>query len=159
MRIIVFAFLIGVVAGLRSMTAPAVVSWAAKLAILSIGDPWLAFFGFRWTAWILSIAALGELIGDKLPITPSRRTFVPFAGRMISGGLCGGTIGGSQGNLYLGVISGAAGAVAGTLGGYAARMRLVRISGGRDFPVAVIEDFLAIATAAAVVMQGSNPSG
>jgi uncharacterized membrane protein len=151
MRIVVFAFLIGIVAGLRSMTAPAVVSWAARLGLLSIGDTWLAFFGFRWTPLILSITALGELIGDKLPFTPSRKAPIPFVGRIISGALCGGAIGAARGNLYVGMVCGAIGAVAGTLGGYSARMRLVRAFDSRDFPVAVLEDLVAIAAGVAVV--------
>jgi uncharacterized membrane protein len=152
MRIIFFAFLIGIVSGLRSMTAPAVVSWAARLGLLSIGETWLAFFGFRWTAWVLSIAAVGEFVGDKLPSTPSRKAAIPFVARIVSGSLCGGAIGATLGNLYLGMVFGAVGAVAGTLGGYAARTGLVRVLGGRDFPVAVAEDLIAITTAVLVVM-------
>ena len=152
MRIIFFAFLIGVVSGLRSMAAPAAVSWAVQLGYLSIGDIWLAFLGFRWTRWILSIAALGELIGDKLPSTPSRKALVPFVARILSGGLCGGAIGATLGNLYLGMVFGVAGAVAGTLGGYAARIGLVRATGGRDFPIALLEDLIAIVMAVCVVV-------
>ena len=151
MRIILFAFLIGVVSGLRSIAAPAAVSWAAQLGYLSIGDTWLAFLGFRWARWVLSTAALGELIADKLPFTPSRRTPIPFVARILSGGLCGGAIGATLGNLYLGLVFGAAGAVAGTLGGYAARTGLVRAIGGRDLPIALLEDFIAIVTAVCVV--------
>jgi uncharacterized membrane protein len=150
-RIILFAFLIGVVSGLRSIAAPAAVSWAAQLGYLSIGDTWLAFLGFRWARWVLSTTALGELIADKLPFTPSRRTPIPFVARILSGGLCGGAIGATLGNLYLGLVFGAAGAVAGTLGGYAARTGLVRAIGGRDLPIALLEDFIAIVTAVCVV--------
>jgi uncharacterized membrane protein len=150
-RIIFFAFLIGVVSGLRSMAAPAAVSWAVQLRYLSVGDTWLAFLGFRWAQWILSIAALGELIGDKLPSTPSRKALVPFVARILSGGLCGGAIGATLGNLYLGMVFGVAGAVTGTLGGYAARIGLVRATGGRDFPIALLEDLIAIVVAVCVV--------
>ena len=152
MRILLFAFLIGVVSGLRSMAAPAAVSWAVQLGYLSVGDTWLAFLGFRWTRWILSIAALGELIGDKLPSTPSRKALVPFVARILSGGLCGGAIGATLGNLYLGMVFGVAGAVTGTLGGYAARIGLVRATGGRDFPIALLEDLIAIVMAVCVVV-------
>ena len=152
MRILLFAFLIGVVSGLRSMAAPAAVSWAAQLGYLSIGDTWLAFLSFRWARWVLSIAALGELIGDKLPFTPSRRTPVPFVARILSGGLCGGAIGATLGNLYPGIVFGVVGAVAGTFGGYAARTRLVRAIGVRDIPIALLEDLIAIVTAVCVVV-------
>ena len=69
----VLAFLIGVVAGLRSMTAPAVVSWAARLGWLHLEDTGLAFLGYAFTPWVLSVLAIGELIADKLPKTPSRK--------------------------------------------------------------------------------------
>lgn len=151
MRIILFAFLIGVVSGLRSMAAPAAVSWAVQLKYLSTGETWLAFLGFRWTPWLLSIAALGEFISDKLPFTPSRKALVPFLARILSGALCGGAIGATLGNLYIGLAFGAAGALAGTLGGYAARRGLVRAIGGRDFPIALLEDLVAIVTAVCVV--------
>ena len=39
------AFGIGVVAGLRSMTAPAVVAWAARLGWISLSGSHLAFNG------------------------------------------------------------------------------------------------------------------
>lgn len=152
MHLILFAFLIGVVAGLRSMTAPAAVSIAARLGYLSLGGSWLAFLGFRWTPWILTIAAIAELISDKLPSTPSRKTLVPFSARIVTGALCGAAIGVSLGNLYLGLACGVVGAITGTLGGYAARIGLVRAIGGRDLPIALLEDLIAIATAACVVM-------
>ncbi|MEX2296933.1 MAG: hypothetical protein WD715_05935 [Dongiaceae bacterium] len=38
--IIAFSFLIGLIAGLRTMTAPAAVSWAAYLGWLPLDDGW-----------------------------------------------------------------------------------------------------------------------
>ena len=152
MRLILFAFLIGVVSGLRSMTAPAAVSWAVQLKYLPVGQTWLAFLGFRWTPWVLSVGAIGEIIADKLPSTPSRKALVPFAARIVSGALCGGAMGAALGNLYLGLACGVLGAIAGTLGGYAARMGLVRATGGRDLPIALLEDVIAVAGAACLVM-------
>jgi uncharacterized membrane protein len=81
----VSAFLIGVVAGLRAMTAPAVVSWGARLGWLRLEGTWLAFLGAAITPYIMSVLAVGELINDKLPKTPSRKTLVPFAGRILTG--------------------------------------------------------------------------
>ena len=67
------AFLIGIVAGMRAMTAPAAISWAARLGQLSLAGTWLAFLGYAWTPWILTLLAAGELVTDQLPSTPSRK--------------------------------------------------------------------------------------
>ena len=61
MWIYLLALLIGVVAGLRALTAPAAVSWAAHLGWLHLQNTWLAFLGAtvrltslvrsRWLSW------------------------------------------------------------------------------------------------------------
>jgi len=141
----VFAFLIGVIAGLRSMTAPAVVSWGARLGWLHLEGTPLAFLGSPITSYILSALALGELIADKLPTTPSRKTLAPFMGRIGTGALSGAAIGAASGGLLGGLIAGALGGAFGTLGGYEFRSRLVKAIGGKDLPVAILEDVIAIA--------------
>src|SRR5438034_2251553 len=73
----VLAFLIGVVSGLRGLTGLAAVSWAASLGWLHLENTWLSFLGFAATPYILSALAIGELINDKLPKTPSRKKLVP----------------------------------------------------------------------------------
>src|SRR6476620_1793949 len=109
------AFLIGVVAGLRCLPPPAAVSWAARLGWLHLEDTPLAFLGFAFTPYILSLLAIGELINDKLPKTPSRKAPVPFAARIAMGALCGGALGAPSGSLIGGLLAGALGGVAGTL--------------------------------------------
>ncbi len=148
------AFLIGVTAGLRSMTAPAAVSWAARLGWLHLKNTWLAFLGFAATPYILTVLTLGELFADKLPKAPSRKTPVPFAVRIVSGALCGAAIGSAAGPaLFGGLIAGVLGAVAGTLGGYQFRARLVRAIGGKDLPIALIEDAIALGGAIFIVSR------
>ena len=149
------AFLIGMVAGLRSMTAPAVVSWGARLGWLHLENTWLAFLGSAITPYILSVLAIGELINDKLPKTPSRKTPVPFAARVVVGALCGAALGASGQALVGGLLAGMLGAVAGTLGGYEGRSRLVKAIGGKDFPIALLEDALAICGAFLIVSRFS----
>jgi uncharacterized membrane protein len=149
----VLALLIGVVAGLRAMTAPAAVSWAARLGWLKVGGTPIDFLGFAATPWIVTVAALAELVNDKLPKTPSRKTPAPFLARIASGALCGAALGASGQALAAGLVAGALGAVVGTLGGYEARTRLVRASGGKDLPIALLEDAIAIALAFLVVSR------
>jgi uncharacterized membrane protein len=47
MSVYVLALLIGVVAGLRAMMAPAVVSWVAYLGRMYLEGTWLAFMGYK----------------------------------------------------------------------------------------------------------------
>lgn len=147
----ILAFLIGAIAGLRSLTAPAVVSWAARLGWLHLEGTWLAFLGFAATPYILSVAAIGELVNDKLPRTPSRKAPGPSIARVLSGALCGAALGATRQALIGGLVAGALGAMAGTLGGYELRAWLVRAIGGNDLPVALLEDAIAIGGALWIV--------
>ena len=140
---VVLPLLIGVMAGLRAMTAPAAVSWAARLGWLDVASTRLAFLGYGVTPWIFTALALGELVADQLPTTPSRTVPVQFGTRLIVGGLCGAAIGASGGALVLGTLAGVCGAVIGTLGGRAFRARLARAFGS-DRPAALAEDAVAI---------------
>jgi len=144
MQIYVLAFLIGVVAGLRSLTPLAAVSWAARLGWLHVENTWLAFLGYAATPYIFTALAIGEIINDKLPKTPSRKAPVPFAARIVTGALSGAALGAASHAISGGLIAGIVGAVAGTLGGYEFRARLVRAIGGKDLPIALLEDAIAI---------------
>jgi uncharacterized membrane protein len=150
MSLYVFALLIGIIAGLRAMTAPAAVSLAAHLGFLHLDGTPLAFMGATITPWIFTVLAIGELITDQLPKTPSRKVPVQFGGRIVAGGLSGAAIGASGGSLMGGLVAGVVGAVIGTLGGAEVRARLARAF-GRDTPAALLEDLVAIAGAAWIV--------
>src|ERR1700688_4691107 len=139
MSLYVLAFLIGVIAGLRSLTAPAVVSWAARLGWLHLENTSLGFLGFAYAPYIFSLFAIGELIADKLPKTPSRKAPLGFIGRVASGALCGAALGAPSHALFEGLGAGIVGAVAGTFGGYEFRVRLVKATGGNDLKVALLE--------------------
>lgn len=150
MTLHLLAFGIGVVAGLRAMTAPAAVAWAVHFRWLALDAGPLAFFGLRYTPWVLSLLAAGELVSDQLPSTPSRKVPVQFGARIAAGAVCGAAIAGSSGALVAGLVLGAAGAVAGTFAGAAGRARLAAALGG-DRPAALIEDAVAIVGALLIV--------
>ena len=150
MHIYLLALLIGIVAGLRTMTAPAAVSWAAYLGWLPLQNTPLAFLGYVAVPYVFSLLAIGELIADQLPKTPSRKVPVQFGARIVSGALCGAAIGAADGTLAGGLVAGVIGAVIGTLGGAEARARLARAF-GRDMPAALIEDAVAIVGAYLIV--------
>jgi len=67
---ILLAFLIGVFAGLRFLTAPAVVSWATYLEWLKLDGP-LALFGHVASVAIFTVLAIAEMVADKLSKTPT----------------------------------------------------------------------------------------
>src|SRR5438309_461556 len=87
------AFLLGTAAGLRSLTAPAAVSLAARRGRLHLKGGPLAFLGSRTAPYVLTALALGELVNDKMAWTPSRRSPLPFAARVVLGAVCGAAIG------------------------------------------------------------------
>jgi len=143
LMVYLLALLVGGVAGLRTLTAPAAVSWAAHLGKLNLGATWLAFFGYAWTPWILTLLAIGELIADQLPSTPSRTAPLGFGARIVSGALSGAAVGTAGGTMIGGSVAGIAGAVIGTLAGHAFRARLAAAF-RRDRPAAFIEDAIAL---------------
>jgi uncharacterized membrane protein len=143
MTILLLALLIGIVAGLRALTAPAALAFGAVYGPLDlVGSP-LSFMEYRGVAWVLGLLALGEMVTDQLPSTPSRKVPVQFGTRILLGGFSGAVLGASAGQLTGGAIAGAIGAVIGTLGGAEARARMAAAF-GRDRPAALIEDAVAI---------------
>ena len=143
MSIVVLAFLIGVIAGLRAITAPTVVSWAARLGWIDLTQTPLAFLEYTFTPWILTLLALGEIANDKRPTTPSRLVPPQFITRVVTGAVSGAALGLSHGPLLLGLIAGAIGAVCGTIGGAKFRAALAKAF-GKDLPAALIEDAIAV---------------
>ncbi len=153
--ILLLALLIGVIAGLRAMTAPAAISWAAACGWLNLDGTWLAFLGYRFTPWILTLLALGELVTDQLPSTPSRKVPVQFGTRILMGAVTGAAIGSTGGALLSGAAIGAIGAVIGTYGGAAVRAKLAGLFGS-DRPAALIEDVVAIGGAWLIVCAAAS---
>lgn len=148
----VLAFLIGVVVGLRALTGPAVVSWAAHLGWVPLGNTGLALLGSSAAAYIFSLCAIGELISDKLPKTPSRKAPLGLVARITMGALCGAALGAPGHALFPGLVAGIVGALIGTFGGYECRMRLAKAMGS-DLRVALLEDAIAIGGALFVVTR------
>lgn len=139
---------IGVVAGLRSFTAPAAISWGAAAGWLQLQGSRLAFMGSTIAVTILSLLAIGELVGDKLPITPKRTALAPLLTRIVTGSLGGACLClSARESLAVGALLGGAGAVGGAFGGYEARRRLVGNFHLDGFLVASVEDLIAIGLA------------
>jgi len=149
-----FAVGIGVVAGLRSLTAPAVVAWAARLGWLNLPGSLLAFMGSTAAAVIFSVLAIGELIADKLPTTSKRTAPAPLFARIITGALCGASLCAAAGkSLFVGALLGGIGGVIGAYVGYEIRRRVVGSLHIKDFFVAICEDVVAIGLAFLLVSR------
>jgi uncharacterized membrane protein len=144
---------IGFVAGLRSLTAPAAVSWAACFGWLNLQGSPLQWMGTTAAVAIFTLLALGEYVADKLPRTPNRTRAGPLIGRMALGGLAGAALCVSVGrSLLAGVVLGGIGAVVGAYVGYQFRRRVVSGLGVRDTVVAIAEDMIAIGLAYLLVL-------
>jgi uncharacterized membrane protein len=139
---------IGIVAGLRSLTAPAVVAWAAHLGWLNLHGSPLGFIGSTTAVAIFSLLAIGELVADKLPNTPKRTGIVPLLARIVLGGLCGACLCAAAGeSLLAGALLGGTGGVIGAFSGYETRKRLVNNLQIKDLVAAICEDLVAIVLA------------
>jgi len=150
--VFVLAVGIGIVAGLRSLTAPAVVAWGACLGRLDLAGSALGFMGSKVTVVIFTVLALAEFVGDLLARTPSRTAPGPLVARILMGGLCGACLYLSAGRAPSGgAVLGGIGGVIGAFAGYQARTRLVRGLGVKDPVIAIPEDLVAIGLAWLIV--------
>ncbi|MGO9516197.1 MAG: DUF4126 family protein [Candidatus Korobacteraceae bacterium] len=152
MNTVVLAVGIGIAVGLRTFTAPALVSWAAPLGWLHLEGTPLAFMGSMATVVIFTLLAIVEYVTDQLPSTPARTVPMQFIARLIMGALSGACICVSGGlSLLVGAVLGVVGAVIGTYGGYEARKRLVNGLKVKDIFIAIPEDLVAIGLAYFIV--------
>jgi uncharacterized membrane protein len=140
---LLYAFLLGCVCGLRSMTAPAVVAWGAHLGWLHLQGSPLAFLGKKISLVIFSLFALGELVADKLPFIPPRTQVGPLGVRIVFGAMCGAALCFSAvASPIVGAIAGGLGGIAGAFAGYAYRRRFSLTV--PDLLLALLEDLVAV---------------
>ena len=136
---------IGLVNGLRTMTAPAVVAWAAHLGWINLSGSRLSFMGSLWAVGFFTLGALAEYVFDLLPNTPPRTGARGLIARIVMGLLTGACLAVAGGvSPWLGAPIGAVGAIAGAFGGYQARVRLVRALRVPDAVIAIPEDLVAV---------------
>lgn len=138
------AFILGVVGGARTMLPEAAVSRSIRRGTLNVKGTRLAFLEKPNLNRVLVGLALMELVADKLPMIPSRKTAASFTARVASGALAGAAVGAKSRRATLGALLGVAGVIVGTEGGAAFRSWLASVF-ERDLPAAVIEDLVAFA--------------
>jgi len=143
--VLLLGLAIGVIAGLRSLTAPAVTSWAAHFGWLPVHDTPFRFMASAVAMAIFSLLAVAELVADQLPSTPSRTAPPGLIARILTGGLSAAVVAAAGGrDARIGAALGALGGVAGAFGGYQLRTGLVRALRVPDFVIAILEDIVAI---------------
>jgi uncharacterized membrane protein len=127
------------------MTAPALVCWAAEERWIASPGRSLMFLKSKKTASLMSALAIGELIVDKLPGTPSRTEPAGFAVRILTGGVSAGALCASKKRLVAaGAVLGGLAAIAGAFLGYKTRRHFHERFRLSDAAVAVAEDTIAI---------------
>ncbi len=147
-----WVLLLGVVTGMRTMTAIAIVCWAAWLTWLPEAG-WAIWTTYLVSAVVFSLLALGEDFGDTQLKTPSRKAPGPALARVVFGGLVGALAAHAISEpLAGGILVGVIGSLIGTWGGFAAR-RWGAMKVGNDLPVALLESALAILLAGAAVWK------
>jgi uncharacterized membrane protein len=143
--VLALALGIGVIAGLRALTAPATVSWAAHLGWIQLAGSHLSWMSSIITVAIFTLAAIGEIVNDKLPKTPPRTAPPSIVIRMVMGAFAAATLSvGTGGPLWIGALLGAIGALIGTFGGYYVRTGVVKALHSPDWPIALVEDAVAV---------------
>ena len=141
--VMLLALLIGVVAGLRALTPPAVVAWAAKFGWLPVAGTWASWVAHPITVTVLTILLVVELITDQLPSTPARTVPPQFLARIVTGAFAGAVIGAGWHHTPTAIGSAMVGAVLGTMAGFHARRAIVART-ENDRPVAIVEDVIAV---------------
>lgn len=141
-------FGIGFASGLRALTPPAVVAWAAHLGWLNLNSSPVAFMGSTIAVVMFSFLAVIELAADLRPSTPKRTAPAPLTARLLMGALCGVCVCAANGQrLITGAILGGIGAVIGAFAGYEIRRRLVSTLKTKDLFIALLEDLVTIGLA------------
>lgn len=145
------AALIGVACGLRSSAGPAALAWTTPLGGRH-PRPLSGMTG-RWGRLTTGSAALGELVADKNPRTPSRLIPPALAARAVSGATAALALAQRErGSRLTWALAGAAGAVGGSYAGAKWR-ELAAERFGNDLPGAIAED----AATLALVAGASRP--
>jgi uncharacterized membrane protein len=152
--LLVLAFAIGIIAGLRALTGPAVICWMARLGVIHLEGSRLSFLATTAAVAVFTLLAVLEIVNDKLPKTPPRTRAVSFGVRVVMGIVAGSALGmASGGSRRVCAALGLVGAVCGTYGGYFARTEAVKAFHLPDFVIAGIEDAVAVAGAIFLVSR------
>lgn len=147
----------GVIAGMRSMSAPAFVSDHLSDKKTSKSASWLLRkMSTSNAALAFKVAAAGEMFADKLPIIPDRISPGPLTARIVSGAACGSSLCESEGKrIDLGAVAGALAAIGSAFASYHIRRRIAESGIVPDVMVALAEDAVVL-TAGDIILNSRH---
>ena len=135
------AVALGRVAGMRTMSAPMLISRVARKGQLAAEGSKLGFLNHPGALSTTALLAVGELIADKIPSVPPRTDVGPLLARAVSGGLSGAVLcSARKKSPWVGAVCGALGAVAVAYAAYHLRRSAKRNFHLPDAVLAVAED-------------------
>ncbi len=118
---------IGMVAGMRSMAAPAMVSRYLARNERAADDRLTELLSSPLMSRMLQMAAAAEMAADKTSFVPDRTAWPSLAWRAVAGGVAGSIVAGTEGmSRLVGGLLGAAGAVGATYAAFYLRDLLHR---------------------------------
>lgn len=136
----------GIIAGMRSMSAPALISrYLSRRFAYRLSRSPLRYIQTPLVTKGLTVLAASEIVGDKLPAMPDRITPSVLAGRAASGALVGAVISKTDGGKVIhGIIIGGLAAIAATYGAYYLRKKIGKDMHIADPVLGLIEDAIAL---------------
>jgi uncharacterized membrane protein len=134
-------FLIGMVAGMRSMTPLAAMSIAKRRGLLPCDNGAPGLIGTRFLSKASMVLAVAEWVGDKIPSSPDRIIVPGIAARVVSAALAGAAMAPRR-HRSTAAIVGATAAVLGAYLSFAVRARAIRRFG--QSRTGLVEDVIAV---------------
>ena len=152
------AALLGFACGIRSQVPVALLAVEAERGRFDPGAGRLARrFGSTEAKRGALVALAGELVADKLPVTPRRTTWGPFTQRLATGATIGAAVHYDAGRPRpLGALLGAAGAGAGAYAGTRVRALVAERTRLPGPLLGAAEDLFTVALALAVIGTGRD---
>lgn len=137
---------LGILAGMRAMAAPAAASTMLnKKHSKHLEHSALHFMESGTTANLLSVMALAEFVGDKMPSAPNRIALPGLISRGLSGALAGaGIYKSAKQNTIAGALLGGITAIAASYGSFYLRRALVKQVHLLDPIIGSIEDAIVL---------------
>jgi uncharacterized membrane protein len=150
------AIAIGIIAGIRSMSAPAIAS-TYLAAGKNSADSRFGILASPAATTLLKLLAAGEIIADKLPIVPARVSAAPLIARVASGAISAAVAcAASRKRVALGAALGGIAALVGVVGFYVLRRTIASKTNLPDPMLGVAEDARVIGGTRTVLGRGKS---